>query len=737
MSYITLYASKHLQQGKNFLIEDFSSYLATLTGSTIIDKFQYIRPLKTIIIKIDSDQVNATPFPASKYNYLGLKVNGIGDTKTYYYFITHKVQKAASTIELTCEMDVLNTFQWNTDYLVDNKTLVMREHKDRIIDDEVDDDVYPRKIDLRSEGINAPLYKIKEEKILQGDNDISWILYYRNRDLYDDSDPDAFTLNNPVECFIAPSSPVNSRYSTTNTTIQQTAFVNDGYYYIDAKVYQLRINGVNYPNYSKAHWQIRKNSGTLEFKLCYIKQEVKVLGNEDIYYYVYSPIQTVETGQTAFDVINPTNDKVYYQYSATPMGYDYGYPIASDFSQQFTISPTTVDFFLTSDSIDRTDSRNIKIIELPYAPTSITYDSVNQRYLFDSSWEYDVSQKLFKLKSLNLPFNSTFKTLTSTFWNNLLVDGINDAAATDFRNDNLESKIYHSDYYRPKFVYDSFSLNFEFEKIDFDQWWTISSNLGTGKLVIEFTASRNVISKFMFKFPQYITKYGQMDFDNICVVSRNNEQVIYNSTYLNYIRNGYNYDLKSKQRSEDTGGAALGISIASTVLGVVGGMVSGNYAMAGLSAVAGGLSIANSSINYAKGVAQAEQNIQQKLQDAKNQAVSVGGADDIDLLNAYCDNKAKVCWYQVSQTMKKALLDMFYYSGYETIERKTPSINTRYWFNYLQCELVTEQSTTAYLSDELLEEIKKCFKEGVTFFHHHTTWDLDQVMENYETWILS
>ena len=132
MSYITLYASKYLQQGKNFLIEDFSSYLASLTGSTSIDKFQYIRPLKTIIIKIDTDQINATPFPASKYNYLSLKVNGSSDLHPYYYFITHKVQKAASTVEFTCEMDVLNTFKWNSDYLVDNKTLVMREHKDRL-----------------------------------------------------------------------------------------------------------------------------------------------------------------------------------------------------------------------------------------------------------------------------------------------------------------------------------------------------------------------------------------------------------------------------------------------------------------------------------------------------------------------------------------------------------------------------------------------------------------------------
>lgn len=735
MSYITLYASKYLQQGKNFLIEDFSSYLATLTGSYSFDKFQYIRPLKTIIIKIDTDQINATPFPASNYNYLCLKNNGIGDLHPYYYFITHKVQKAASTIEFTCEMDVLNTFGWNSDYLVDNKTLVMREHKNRIIDNEIDDDVYQRNIDLRSEGINAPLYKTLDQEILQDNNNLSWILYYRNKNQYDNSDPNAFTLDNPIECFLAPSSPVNSKYSTTDLSINASSFVNDGYYYIDASKYQFEIAGNTYPMIPNAHWEIHKASSVLEFKLCIITQ--KSTGNPPLYYKVYQPKHTIASGQSSFNVVNPTSDKVYYFYSATVKGTGPTNQIVLVFNQSFSISPTTISFILDPESINRSDSRNIKIIELPYAPLGVTYDSVNDVYLFDSSWEYDTTQKLFKLKALNLNFKSSFNALTSSFWDNLLVDGVNDAAPTDTRNDKFESKIFHSDFYRPKFVYDSFNVNFEYEKIDFDKWWSKCQELSTTTLNIEFIASRNVISKFMFKFPQYITKYGQMDFDNICCVSRNNEQVIYNSTYLNYIRNGYNYDLKSKQRAEESGGIGLGISTATTVIGVIAGLASQNYALAGLSAVTGGMSIASSAINYAKSVAQSEQNIQQKLQDSRNQTVSVGGADDIDLLNAYCDNKAKYCLYEVSQTMKKALLDMFYYSGYETIERKTPSIDTRYWFNYLQCELITEQSTSAYLSDELLEEIKKCFKEGVTFFHHHTTWDLDQLMENYESWILS
>ena len=736
MSYIKLYSDDYLLYERNSVIDDIESYLGTLTTS-ILEKYQYIRPLKNITIKIDKSQGFSEPFQSqgNSWNYLSLRLYGAAD-EVYYYFITHKLQKASGTIELTCVMDVLNTFKWNTDYTVNKKTLVMREHKDRVIDNEIDEDTYPRNIDLRSEGINAPLYKNRELKILQDNNDLSWILYYRNRNQYDSSDPDAFTLDNPVDCFIAPSSPVNARYSVTNLTINATSFTNDGYYYIDASKYQFKINGTTYSMIPKCHWEIHKASGVLEFKLCVIKQSAT--GIPPVYYYVYSPKSTIASGQSSFDVVNPSSDKVYYFYSATVKGTGPLNPIVSGFNQSFSISPTTIDFLLTPESINKSDSRNIKIIELPYAPLGISYDSVNDIYLFGPEWDYDVGQKLFKLKALNLNFGSSFKALTSSFWDGLVVDGINGALATDLRKDKFESKIYHSDFYRPKFVYDSFYVNFDFEKIDFDGWWSKCQELSTTTLYIDFIASRNVISKFMFKFPQYITKYGQMDFDNICCVARNNEQVIYNSTYLNYIRNGYNYDLKSRQRAEETGAVGLGVSAATTVLGVVAGIATQNYALAGLSAVTGGMSIASSSISYAKSVAQSEQNMNQKLQDAKNQAVSVGGADDIDLLNAYCDNKAKFCLYEVSSTMKKALLDMFYYSGYETIERKIPSINTRYWFNYLQCELSIDQATSnAYLSDELKEELKAKFKEGVTFFHHHSTWDLGQVMENYESWILS
>ena len=91
--------------------------------------------------------------------------------------------------------------------------------------------------------------------------------------------------------------------------------------------------------------------------------------------------------------------------------------------------------------------------------------------------------------------------------------------------------------------------------------------------------------------------------------------------------------------------------------------------------------------------------------------------------------------YEISPVMKKALLDVFYYAGYSTNEQKIPNINSRYWFNYLQCDLVINETNN--LPSNIIQDIKNRFKDGCTFFHHKTGWDIDQVKENYESWILS
>ena len=256
----------------------------------------------------------------------------------------------------------------------------------------------------------------------------------------------------------------------------------------------------------------------------------------------------------------------------------------------------------------------------------------------------------------------------------------------------------------------------------------------------DFITSRNIVSKFLFMFPQYTTgSKGTEDYDNMLAVARNNEEVLYNSQYLNYLRTGYNYDLKTKERNTAAGAAGIGISLA-TLVASMALTASGVGAGIGVAGIVGSVAgLAGSAINLAKTTAQAEENIQRKLQESQNQAVSVNAADDYDLLEAYSGNMAKMCTYQVSTAMRDALDDMFYYAGYVVNEQYKPDVNVRYWFDFLQADLVITH--TENLSKEIIELIKKKFSEGVTFFHCHTfngvrKWDLAQEKENWEKWIV-
>ena len=218
-----------------------------------------------------------------------------------------------------------------------------------------------------------------------------------------------------------------------------------------------------------------------------------------------------------------------------------------------------------------------------------------------------------------------------------------------------------------------------------------------------------------------------------------NEEILYNSQYLNYLRTGYNYDLKTKERNEATGAAGIGLSVAALAASIGVSLIPGMQGIGVAGIIGSTAGIASSLINYAKATAQAEENIQRKLEEAKNQAVSVSSADDYDLLEAYSNNQAKVCTYEVSTQMREALGDLFYYCGYARNVQRVPDLTTRYWFNFLQCDLVCTYWDN--IPKEIQEIIKQKFNDGVTFFHHHEisgteTWDIAQEKENYEKWIV-
>ena len=151
--------------------------------------------------------------------------------------------------------------------------------------------------------------------------------------------------------------------------------------------------------------------------------------------------------------------------------------------------------------------------------------------------------------------------------------------------------------------------------------------------------------------------------------------------------------------------------------------------------------MASNIVGAIQGEAQREQNIESKITQLKAQSGSIQGADDVDLMTIYSDNRMKWIKYDLSTKMKKVIGDLFYYFGYSVNEQKIPNTDTRAWFNFVQCELVfdTEYNKYINMSEEIKSDIVNRYANGVTYFHYtntdstHKRYDTTQVLENIET----
>lgn len=736
-STITLFYKSLVNKEKNFVLDDgngnsrLEPYLSTLQKSVIND-FQYIKIQLSLSIKIDMNQTNLEMIDSKDLNYVKIQN---GTERAYYYFVVSKTWRSKETIELVLAMDTLNSFKFNSDYVLNEKTFVKRMHKDRFehIAPESRDDFLTRKIDLKSEEISVPTYKKSEETLVQGDFNNTWVLYYKNRTSAD---------NSPIDCYLASDAELTFLTETGSNTITASDIPNGKMLFLSPQMsgdITISVDGVNYRCYEQPNF-----SGNVSGQFCIV-----IVNNNGVLTfnrYVYTRVSTnyIRNNNYTITITNPTTIQVESTIE-TLSGREDTPPASSSYSmadpywatnpfnpsavnKTLNLAPLTERTIYSSNTIDKTLSENIKVINLPYCPSMLTENA--GKYIIEELWKYDSTYHFFKLDDFNRKFKNTIVSNANDFYDKFLIF-IPDYAmlSGDMKRTFKDSKLFHSDYYRPKFVYDSFTKIFPMEQIDFEY----DEYVWGRKFKFDFVMTRNIVSKFLFKF-DYKYKVASEDYPNIIAVARNNEEVLYNSTYLNYIRTGYNYDLKAKERQEIAGGIGIGLNVAGLIASIGLSFVPGMQGIGLGGAIGAGLGLIGQSINYAKTTAQNEENIQRKLQETQMQSVSVLNADDYDLLYEYTQNKAKLCLYEASERMLAILDDIFYYGGYIVNEQMIPNISSRYWFNFVQASLIINDSSN--LTNEIEDDIKEKFEQGVTFLHYKKNkFDFSQEMENIEVFL--
>lgn len=565
---------------------------------------------------------------------------------------------------------------------------------------------YNRKIDKNSEGLTPLLYG-KNKGVLQGDNQ-SWYLIYKG--------------NNPLSCYLCADHTFNATIQKDDKEILPSDLTAGTYYYIlpdrNANGENAKVSMHTYEGYNISA-QIRntpdsvvKRSQTVVF---YYKDgsdiKVGMFYYNDIglgFFYVdtigpYTTSKIIIDGSTSFPIKGNTLGTLSHDTATIRSG------------ASFNISLTTETYAVYDiTTLNRTDSDIAKVIKLPYRPTDDNF----------SGWGYDAAQHMLILKNLDTPLETEIATNYNPF-EPLEFTG-NEPSLSDDRDKKWESKLYHSDFYQPKFIYDSFSFIFALERQ--------KEFVSLSDFTIVFTATGTINSRFLFTFASYdVDGYALEDYSNILPIARNNELPIYNSDYINYIKMGFNYDVKTKQRQEAGQWIGTALSLVGSIASFASSSVTGGFG------IAGGISLATATlgqlVNAVNSTAQAEANQAQKLYQLRQQKESVMGSDDIDLMTKYTGNKAKWMLYEVSERMKSVLYDLFFYTGYLDGTSKIPNVSTRKWFNFLSCDLVINEDNN--LNDDIMNDIKAKYGIGVTFMHCNTingvkTWDWAQEKENWE-----
>lgn len=688
---------------KNCVVDDITGYLSSLTP-LVVDNFQYIKLDLDLYIKINSSQTNVANF---NYNYVSVKNSDV--SKVYYYFIIGSPKWISqNTIQLQLSLDTLNTY-W-TDLQFTDKTHITRQHKDRFIKKTSTNLL--RKVDKYEEGITGTKFFKTGTSLRVSSADYDWYLIYKNKE-------DVSTNTSvPIDCFCCASENIALNLPTSE-------------------------NGINFANYnvgdsisiyskdnSSFTWTVNGSSYTISADGTYkglllIKRQFANVG-----YLLKSDgnVLVSNIGNTTLTGITSTL-KGYYAagYDPIELGQadNYSSAIGNLELQNYTeiLIGGTSGTLSSINTVNRSDTKIIKIIKMPYAPFDVNI--VSGKMTIPTGWIY--SSGYLKLEDLNTEFLS-YVDGGFDLDELQLAYNASDLAANKNHDIKYESKLYNSNFYSVKYAYDNFEKEILLER------FTARTDFPGN--VIKFKQSNNISSNSLFDIQAVNGTYEEPTlYGRYLNVNRQNELALFSSDYINYIRTGYNYDKKAKERQRYSNIMSIGLSAAGSVAGFAASAVTGGVSTA--AAIGTTQSLINGISNAIFQSISAEDAINQKLESTKQSPASVSNTEDLNLLSYYNGNRLIHYTESVSDEVKNSIYTLFRLTGYACNDYGVPVTNTRLYYNFLQCDADIEESSWTAGTD-FLDDIKSRLKTGVTIFHKvNGSYDFLQDKENFETWLLT
>lgn len=566
----------------NFYIENFESYLRTLPSTAKREEWNNLNYLKlgmNLTIRLPLNQVHQIE---NTCNYAIIEQ----DTNTYYYFVVNARWVAKRTVELVLTLDTVQTFfprlKWS------NKTQIIRETQDRLV--KLNTNYYLRKIDKYNEGFNpSKVQKVNETTINSAIGGKWYLVYMSNPATTQDK------TGNPMFMGLLGNTSYTIYNAQTSGGAVKLLMNEDEVIYVtesasgeNAQVsgmddtYQVTLGKVEGNETLRAVRISRKGSGALKMESLYY--------TGDTYPYSYSRKYEKSLGSTDITFKNIRN--------ITRLGYsDYNASIENidkmDSLKNFNVNAGTLPAVKTTAyrDFDNSNSRLSKIIELPYAPLSITKNA-DGTYNFDGctfNYGYNIMQVNTDRLSTNVKEDTRLQ--------DLLYITITNPTATDKPNINLESKLYSSEFYDYAYYYDTDKQPIRLEDI--------STNMLNCSINIYYNTTTTMNSDKQFYFAMHNATYNEMQpYEMYLNCARSTEKMILNDSYAEYIKNGYNYDLWNQKRQEKIATINAIIGGIQAGVGILGGIANAGFgiasAVAGTKAAATNLSSANMRYSAAK-----------------------------------------------------------------------------------------------------------------------------------------
>lgn len=707
---------------ENFILDDAFAYLYNMQAVLEVPKYQFVYPQMNLTIKVrlSSDGMQGRyGRPSANYAMITTITDypddeDLGQWGTYTFYFVDKIEYIdTDTVRLTLTMDTLNTFvryctNHDSKYIPwSPRTKIIRQHKERYIEiGTVIPGAYLRMplVDFRSEGISTTKQKLSDVSL---SNPLGkWYVMFKTDH-----------RTGIVKRLLFAQNEFEIQTGVTAETIRFAQLSEGQYWHIPftSSSGQVVFKGTTY-NYA---YHIGESALLTNGVIIYVdgdqvKLDLVTTNNTIVVNHASESLHAT----TARFTVNAVKCYI----ASSKIAYKSDWDDYADDVYYFKVGNAKL--FQLKD-VKRTFSQILKIVEYPYPPVPLTISS--GVITIPEGMTYEGG---YIVLNENVTYSNKLSSFTIRNYPNSLTLNPGRGQEIGSIDDYIEEpKLLHSDFYNVKFVYDSFYYEIPLERM--------SNNFITPRTVVSrphifnlyIYPSMNISSTFLFKVEPESGIKSSNDYEGFVSVKRNNEVALYTDSYLEYIRSGYNYDVK--QRALQERGQVISTLI--SAVGMVASFASSVYTGgAGIAAgVALGTSLAASSASLVNSISSNEISMASKMASLQKQGESVSGAEDLDLLNVYCPT-AKVEIYETVDTERKNILNLLRLKGYACDEWGIPDTRTRLYFNYLQCDAVFDMTGDKFNPD-LIADVKEKMSNGVTFIHAvDNAYDFEQQYENWE-----